>query len=57
MIKPTVIPAILGSLLLVNIAAVQNLLKRKHPAAMVGVILGSIGLILLIFKYVPAESF
>lgn len=51
------IPAILGALLLMNIAAVENLLKCKHPMAMTGFILGSLILIALIFKYVPAESF
>lgn len=51
------IPAILGTLLLMNIAAVENLLKGKHPMAMTGFIIGSILLILAIFKFVPAESF
>lgn len=51
------IPAILGTLLLMNLAAFENVLKRHHPAANTLFIIGSILLILAIFKYVPAESF
>lgn len=51
------IPAILGTLLLMNLAAIENVLKRHHPAANACFILLSLILIALIFKYVPAESF
>lgn len=55
--NPTMIPAILGTLLLMNLAAFENVLKRHHPAANTLFIIGSILLILAIFKFVPAESF
>lgn len=51
------IPALLSGLLLASLAAADNARKGQHPEKMVAIILASLTLIALIFKFVPAESF